>query len=240
MKQRISEQTLPLIAFLLGCVGLLLRLALYTLEEPTGLLPEGHILHITTILLSIATAVLMLVLVRRPDKPTANNPKVAATGAFFAGLWMLPAAFGILEQTDSRLGIFWALLSFAAVPCLILTAWNHFKGQRPRFWANSILCLFFLAHMICQYPLWCGNPQTEDYLLPLLACVFLSLASYQRTVFDQQLRGRRKLLFCSLMAGFFCCCSLAGEGSKHFYLAGALWALTNLYAAYQEDAHVSA
>ena len=240
MKKHFSEQALPLIAVIGGAIGFLLRLALYMLEESTGLLPKGHILHIASIVLSIAIAVLMLIFVRRANAPIVHKPQVAASGAFFAGLWMLPAAFGILEQADSPMDLLWALLSFASIPCLMLTAWRHFKGRTPHFFTNVILCLFFVANMICQYPLWCGNPQLADYLLPLLACVFLSLAAYQRTALDQQAGSYRKLLFFDLMAGFFCICSMAGNGERRFYLAGALWALTNLYAIQQEEPHVSA
>ena len=40
MKKHFSEQALPLIAVIGGAIGFLLRLALYTLEESTGLLPR--------------------------------------------------------------------------------------------------------------------------------------------------------------------------------------------------------
>lgn len=240
MKQHISEQTLPLVSAALGSAGLLLRLALYTQKAPSGLLPAAHPLHIATVILSIATAVLMLIFVRHANEPTERKTNVAASGAFFAGLWMLPVAFETLEQATGRFDIFWALLSFASVPCLMLTAWKQFRGQHPYFGTNAVICLFFITSMLCRYPQWCGNPQVADYLLPLLACVFLSLAAYQRTAFDFQMGNRQNLLFCSLMAEFFCICALAGEGDKRFYLVGALWTLTNLYATHQEAPHVSA
>lgn len=244
MKQRSPKYPLPLIAAALGGAGLLLRLALYLLEEPSGLLPAGHFLHIATVILSIVTGALMYKFSRRPGKHTEYKPKAAAFGAFFAGLWLLPVAFGILEQASGALDVLRTVLAFLSVPSLILTAWQHFKGRKPHFLTNGILCMFFLSHMICQYPLWCGNPQVEDYLLSLLACVFLSLAAYQRTACDLHMGNRRGLVFCSLMAGFFCICALVGAGDRRYYLAGALFALTNLYAIQppkrQEGPHVSA
>lgn len=233
MKRSFPYRFLPMIAAGLGGIGLVLRLVLYSLKEPSGLLPHSHPLHTATIVLSLLTVGAMLYLVRPLDgsaKYRLNFPasQLAATGAFFAGLWLLPVSFEILGQADSRLFFFWATLSFLSVPCLIFTAWCHFKGRRPYFLLHGVICLFFAVHLVCQYRLWSGNPQVEDYLLPLFACVFLTLTAYYRMAFDARMGKRRALLFCGLMAGFFCVCSLAGEGDKRFYFAGAIWTLTNL------------
>lgn len=233
MKQKFSYRLLPLLFAGLGCVGLVLRLALFALEEPSGLLPQNHPLHIAAVLFSFLSAALALYFVLplkgsgkyRPNFPASRT---AALGAVFAGALLLPVSLGIVRQADNRLSIFWAVLCFASAICLILTGMCHSKGRRPHVLLHSTVCLFFAVHMVCQYRLWSGDPQVEDYLFPLFACIFLSLTAYYRVSFDARMGKRRNLLFCGLMAVFFSICSLAGTGNKLFFLAGGLWALTNL------------
>lgn len=233
MKHAFSNRFLPLLAAGLGGICLLLRLALYGLEESTGLLPEAHPLHIATVIISIA-AVLGTVFCVRPLKGSPKyrlnfpSSKSAAFGSCFAGLFLVPTGFDILGQAAGMLDWFRAALAFACVPCLMTAGWCRFKGRRPHFLLHGTVCLFFATHMMCLYRVWSGKPQIEDYLFPLFACVFLSLTAYHRTAFDARMGKRRSLLLCGLLAGFFCVCSLTGDGNRTFYLAGALWSLTCL------------
>jgi hypothetical protein len=246
MKKRVSKHILPLMAVIPGSIGLLLRLALYTRREMGGLLPQAHPLHIATVILSFITAGLTLILIRNAETSERSNraSSVASAGAFFAGLWLLPVAFEILSQARGILDLLHAGLGFLAVPCLIYTAWCHYKNRRPHFLIYGAICLFFSLHMVCQYRLWSSSPQIPDYLLPVFACVFLSLAAYYRAARDLDMSNWRSLLFCAVMAGFFCICSMAGEGDRRYYLAGALWSLTDWLVLEdskpEENHHVSA
>ena len=233
MKRFLPHRAFPLIAVIPGLIGLLLRLALYTLEEPSGLLPHNHFLHIATVILAIITAVLAGFFSAKTKDGflyVHERSPLATVGAILAALCLLPTAFGIQEQASGILNICLTFLTFLAVLCMLVLALLFWKGRRPHFLLHSGICLFFLIYTICQYPHWCANPQLADYLLPLLACVFLNFATYRRAAFDLHAQYSRKLPFFALMAGFFCICSLAGEGSPMFYLAGGLWALTNLCA----------
>ena len=247
MNRRIPQSALPLLTVIPGCIILLLQAKLYTLEEHTGLLPQSHPFYIAALIIGIVTAVLMVILaVRRIE----NTPKVsgrspiAAIGAVFAALLLIPAAFGIWKLANTTLEFFLVILAFVSVPCLLVLAWQFFRGRQPHFLLHDVLCLFFLVYMICQYPLWCGNPQAEDYLFPLFACVCLNFTAYRRAAFDFRSGNLPALTYFGWMAGFFCICSLAGDGDVWFYLAGGLWALTNLYSiqppVQQEDDNVSA
>lgn len=248
MKHNFLHRYPALLAAAPGLVCVLLRLGLYALEAPTGLLPRSHPLHIATLIIAVVTAAAVLRFVLPLKGPGAYAPNFPADrqiafGPCFAALWMLPAAFSIWEQADDRLELVWAILAFAAVPCLICIGIFRFTGRRPYFLVHGLLCLFYSVHMICRYQAWSSNPQVPDYLFALLACVFLTLAAYYRAGFDLDAGNRRKLLLTGLMAGFFCICSLAGEGDKRFFLAGALWALTDLCAVaptQEEQTDVSA
>lgn len=236
MKHNFLNRYPALLAVVPGLVCVLLRLALYTLKEPSGLLPRSHPLHIATLVIALATAaaVLRFVLPQKGSGEYAPNfpaDRRIAFGPWFAALWLLSAAFTILEQADDRLELAWAVLAFVSIPCLLCIGIFRFMGRRPYFLIHGLLCLFFAIHMICQYQAWSSNPQIPDYLFALLGCVFLTLSAYYRTLFDLDAGKQRKLLLTALLAGFFCICSLTGEGERHFFFSGALWALTDLCAA---------
>lgn len=246
MKHTFLHRHPALLAVVPGFVCVLLRLGLYALEEPSGLLPRSHPFHIATLLIALVTvtAVVRFVLpLKEAGEYAPNFPadRLASTGSCFAALWMLPAAFTIGEQAADKLGLVCMALAFATIPCLLCIGIFRFTGRRPYFLIHGLLCLFFAVHIICRYQDWSSNPQIADYLFGLLACVFLTLTAYYRAGFDLDAGKRRKLLLAGLLAGFFCICSLAGEGEKRFYLSGALWALTDLCAIHpaptQEEQH---
>ena len=248
--KRTSSFSPPLLSVGLGAVCMLLRLGLYAQKESSGLLPYAHPLHIASLVIGVLAVFLIAVSVmnlKGSGSFASNFPasRIAACGSFFAGLWLLPAAFSILESADTRIGVAWAVSGFCAVPCLIYNSWCRFTGRRTHFLLHGSLCLFYLLTMLCRYRLWSGNPQIPDYLFPLFGCVFLALATYYRMQFALGQGQRRALLFCGLTAGFCCIASLAGEGDKQFYLSGALWALTDLCSIQpppypEEKNHVSA
>lgn len=246
MKQTFLHRYPSLLAVVPGFVCFLLRLGLYALEEPSGLLPRSHPLHIATLVIALTTAVAVLrfVLPLKGSGAYGTNfpaDPLAMTGSCFAALWMLPVAFDIGEHAAGKLDLAWTVLAFLAVPCLLCIGLFRRTGRRPFFLIHGTLCLFFAIHMLCQYQTWSSNPQIADYFFGLLACVFLALAAYHRALFDLDAGKRKQLLLCGLLAGFFCICSLAGEGEKRFYLSGALWALTDLCAIHpaptQEEQH---
>lgn len=235
MKQTFLHRYPSLLAAAPGLVCFLLRLGLYTLEEPSGLLPRSHPFHIATLVIALVTAAAVYRFIL-PQKgsgtygPNFPADPLAVAGPCFAALWLLPVAFDIGERAVGKLDLAWAVLAFLAVPCLLCIGLFRHAGRRPHFLIHGMLCLFFAIHMLCQYQTWSSNPQIADYFFGLLACVFLTLTAYYRALFDLDDGKRRKLLLCGLLAGFFCICSLAGEGEKRFYLSGALWALTDLCA----------
>ena len=233
MKRNRFYPYLPLAVALMGGAGCALRMALYTLEESSGLLPQNHPLHIAAVIFSalVALAVTLAVLpLDGSSKYRLNFPasSIAGFGALAAGIFMMPNALAILGQATNPLSLVWALLAFLCAPCMMITGICRLKGRRPYFLLHAAICLYFAIHMVCQYRIWSGTPQVETHLIPLLACVFLALTGYYRTAFDVNMAVRRQLLLCGLPAGFFCISSLGGNGNKWFYLAGGFWSLTCL------------
>lgn len=233
MKRSVSYQLLPWPVAALGCIALVLRLALYTMENTGGLLPARHPLYLISLALAGAAALILLGFLPKlkgPQGYAENFPfsRPRAQGSFVSGLLMFPVISGIFSSRSSTLDLVWAVLGLTACICLIASGYMQLSGKKPYFVLYFLICLFFVCNMVCSYRIWSGNPQVEDYIFSLFACIFLSLFAYQKAAFSADAGSRRMLLFSGLMALFFCVASLAGPGNGQFYAAGGLWAISNL------------
>ena len=232
MKRTYPFPFFPLLSAGLGGICLLLRTGLYLLEEPSGLLPQNHPLHIASLLISAVTFLLMLrFAISRKDSADREGkflpPFSAALCIGLSALWMLPAAFESWKTEEGTFGLVWTVFGFLAVGCLLTIACFRLKGRPPHFLFRGILCLYFAIHMLGYYRYWSAMPQLADYLFPLCASVCLSLTAYYRASFDSHPGQYRRLLLGALMSIYFCVCALASPGENCFYLAGALWALAD-------------
>lgn len=233
MKRPVSHKPLPLLPAATGLIALLLRLALYTMENESSLLPHNHPLYIASLALAAATAAAVLFFIL-PLKGSAeyrdNFPasRTAAAGSLIAGALLVPVAFGVWKDAFTTLDQIWAVLTFASSVCLLVSGWCQWTGKQPHFAMHVTVCLFYALHMICQYRVWSGNPQVEDYIFSLFGCIFLALFAFHRVAFAAGAGHRRMLLFCGLMAVFFCLPALIGGNNRCFFLSGGIWTVTNL------------
>lgn len=233
MKRSVSYKLLPFLSAGLGAIVLILRFALYTMENQSGLLPAWHPLYIATLILAPVTAVLMALFtlgLKGSNQYEVNFPfsRIRALCSFLAGLFLFPVASGILSGAADKLDLLWAVLGFAAGICLIISGCFQLKGRGPHFLVYFVICLFFAFHMVCKYRDWSGCPQVEDYIFSLFGCIFLTLFAYHRAAFAAGLGKRRMMLYSGLMAVFFCICALIGDGDARFFAAGGIWAAGNL------------
>lgn len=252
MKKILSPICLPAIAGAAGGIGLLLRLGLYAMQDSNGLLPAQHPLHIASVVIAVCAAAIIAVTVKPLDGSNRyrdNFPPspVSGVGSLFTAICLLPAVFVLFENASGNLDYAVAVFGLLSIPCLLFTGYCQWKGKRPSLLFHGAICLFFALHMVCRYRLWSGNPQIEDYLLPLFGSVFLTLGAYYRTAFDAGMGRRRMLIYCGLMALVSCLPSVAGSDDAAFFLAGAVWTATNLcvltpprHQKDGEDSHVSA
>ncbi len=233
MKRPASYKLLPLLPVGTGGIALILRLALYTMKNESGLLPHNHPLYIATLILAVATALIVGFFVFRLDgssEYSVNFPdrRACGFGALFAGLWLIRTAFTVWESSVIRLDDIWTALAFGAVVCFITVSILSLKGKQPHFALFFFICLYFAIHMVCRYREWSGNPQVEDYIFSVFGCIFLSLFSYHRAAFTLGSGRRRMLLFSGMMAMFFCLPMIIHGNDREFFLAGFIWAGTNL------------
>lgn len=233
-KPTIKLSALPFLVLGAGGIGLVLRVLLYMLGmDSRGLLPRYHVLHVITLLLTVLVAAGLVYVIwplggssrYRKNFPASRS---AAAGIWTSALCLLISAFNLVRRADETLEYILTALAFSSVVSLLVTGWLRLRGKRPFIAFHSILCLFYVCNMVCQYRVWSGNPQLPDYLFQIFACVFLTLSSYYRAAFDLGMGRRRLFLFSSLMAVYLCFLSLVGSGDGMFYFACGLWVLSGL------------
>lgn len=233
MKRSVSYKLLPWLSAVLGGIAAIARFALYTLENTAGLLPHRHPLHILSLLVAACALVVTGIFIRnlsgtdayKPNFPFSRN---RAQSSFIAALMLLPVMSRILDDKAGPLALIWTMLGYAACGLLLATAYFQMRGEKPHFLLYFGICLFLVFHTVCSYRIWSGNPQVEDYIFSVFACVFLTLFAYHKTMFSADGGKRRMTLFTGLMAMFFCAAALVGPEDGQFYAAGFLWATGNL------------
>ena len=235
MKKKVSYKLLPFLPLICGCIALILRQALYTMQNESGLLPRNHPFYLATLGLAalVALTVGCFVLSLKGSRDYEENfpqSKVSAIGSVLAGICLAFAVLSFYKNLALVMPLdnMWMILCLAAAISLIWAGYFLWVGKPVPFWNYFLVCLYFALHMIIRYREWSGNPQTEDYIFAIFACVCLNLFAYQRAAFCAGMGQRRMLLFCGLMALFFCPSMICGSNDTLFYLAGTIWAATNL------------
>ena len=93
---------------------------------------------------------------------------------------------------------------------------------------NGLICLYLMLTLVNLYRTWSSSPQLQNYVFPLIGCVFVMLACYHDAAFSANAGSRRAHTFFHLMAVYLCVASLPENDSPLFYLALAVWMLTGI------------
>lgn len=233
MKDILNPKKLPTLISWLGGLGFLLRWLLYRVGvDEKGLLMSSHPAEVLLWILTAATAVLIVSMVWRLEGSNkyADNFQVSADsaiGAFALAIGIVitllgdGAAMTTLEKLRKAAGF---LAAAAAVPAGV----SRLQGKRPFFAYHSLICVFFAIHMVSRYQAWSGDPQLQDHVFNLFACVALTLFAYHQAAFDVGSGKRRMQLAMGLLAVYTCLVVLANTEHWVLYLTGAIWAGTNL------------
>lgn len=226
-----KSKMLPVLAVALGLVTMALRSGLYLSgRDEKNLLVPGHILsYCVWGSVLVAAVVLGLGIVRKfREQPLTER---AGIGGAMGDLALCTAVgfsvftqgipFTAVEKISSIVGV-------VCVPALLVAAVSRFRGKHPFFACNVCVCVYFCLHLIACYGSWSANPQLQDYVLSMLACVALSLFAYQQAAADVQLGNSQVQYVLGLLAGYLTIAGLYGVEKPWLYLAAGFWALTNL------------
>lgn len=224
---------LPYMTLIAGAVAFALRLGL----QNTGIDEKGLLIpfHAAGILLYILTVLFVaaLVLCVRPLNGVSRYNKLfresrlSAVGCVLAAAGILYTA---LEQAFGQpdvLTILSALVAVGAAVCLVRIGMFRQKGTHPSYLLHTVVTVYLMLLLVCQYRHWSPEPQFLLYFFPLLCSIFLTLTAYQATCLDARKGSRRWYTFCNQAALYFCFVGLVSEYWV-FYLAMGLWTGTNL------------
>ncbi len=233
MKNILKPEKLPLLTVALGSIGLVLRLLLYMVAvDEKNLVRMGHPLEILLWLVTAAAAVLVIAGVRNcaGSRRYSHNFGPSRLGAVGTAALAVGVVVTVLEGGVAPAGLELVrdLLGVLSGAGLLVAAFSRWQGKKPFFLLYGLVCVFFAIHMVSSYQLWSSNPQIQDYVFTLIACIGLMLFSYQQAAFCAGLGKRRRLLAMGLTSVFSCLVCVSGTENPILYLTGGIWAVTNL------------
>ena len=228
VKNILKPEKLPLLTVALGSLGLVLRMLLYMVAvDAKNLVRMGHPPEILLWLVTIAAAVLIINAVRKGYSVNFGNARMGGLGTavMAAGVVITVLEGGIAPTGLEKIRDLLGLLSGAGLAAAAVSRW---QGKQPFFLLYGIICVFFAIHMVSCYQLWSSNPQIQDYVFTLAACIGLMLFSYQQAAFYAGIGKEKWLLAMGLVSVFSCLVCVSGTENPILYLTGGIWGVTNL------------
>lgn len=232
MKNVVRPNILPWFSLGCGGLGLVLRHWLYQNMDEKGLLPAAHPAQALLFILTALTLAVIFLCVRelKPiDKYIRLFPAGIgrALGCAAGAVGVLAGAVFQLGSDGGALGIPVFVTGILATFSLGLTAFYRLRGKRPSFLLHTVLTVFLMLYTVGRCRIWSAEPQLQEYVFSLFACVCLMLTGYYLSVLDTRMDSRKWLVFFNQAALFFCCLSLNGE-NRLFYLGMLLWLALDL------------
>jgi len=232
VKFTLKPTMLPWLTLGLGGIGLAVRSWLYSSAlDSTGLFVPSHPANILTWVVTFA-AMVVLILCLRFSMPGGEYLKlfpksiVATSGCFIGAVGI--AASGILELMALPKADYTAIATLVAgilgSASLVYLGLCRFWDMRPSVLFRSLVCVYFMLHLISQYRSWSAETQLQEFFFQLRASVLLMLASYHRATLEDGKRPLRRYLIFHQLALFFCCMAMVGQ-NRLFYLTMGAWTL---------------
>lgn len=234
MKNVVRPNILPWFSLGCGGLGLALRLWLYGDMDENGLLPKAHPAEALLFILTALTLAALFLCVREL-KPINKYSRLfpadigRALGCAAGALGVLVGSVFQLGSNGGALGVPIFVTGILAALSLGLTAFYRLRGRRPSFLLHTVLTVFFMLYTVGRCRIWSAEPQLQEYVFSLFACVCLMLTGYYLSVLDAHGGSRKWLVFSNQAALFFCCLSL-NEENRLFYLGMVLWLALDLCA----------
>ena len=224
---------LPLWILLAGLLGLGLRYwLLKTGIDEKGLFIADHpadtLSYILTAVVLACLGIWCLGVVRTPSYDRLFHPSAMPwVGAIIGCAGILATDVYELLQLKDIVSLLCFLAGIGACGCLLYTGFCRLKGRHPKILFRSIVTVYCMIHLVSQYRLWSALSQVQLYFFPVLASVFLMLATYQHTSMDAGFANAGQYIFTTMASAFFCFMAVPATGGL-FYLAMALWLLLDI------------
>lgn len=222
---------MPYLALGGGCLGLLLRVWLFTTGvDERGLFRTEHPANtLSFVVLALALAGLYLCLRTGTQK---TNPQMLLPKSTLALVGSLIGACGIgitvvwdIAQSQDRITVICCVLGVLAGLGMALAAIFRFLKVRPNVLFHGLVTIYLMIRLVRQYRLWSAEPELQVYFFPLLASVFFMLTAYYRTTLDNQSGNHRWLMFFNYGSVLLSLSALYSQDWL-FYLSFGIWCAT--------------
>lgn len=234
MKSILKPKSLPWAVALLGIVGCALRGSLYArFIDPRNLLPRMHPVTLVLLALTVLTAVLVVLTVRRCTgsegyRDNFQSSLPAALGHILLGAGILLTVLLPQNMLPGLMGKMWKVAGVASALLLCYAGFARVLGKKPFFLSYVVTSVFFALHLVYHYRTWCSDPQLQNYFFAFTAGLGLMVFAYYQAAVCVGFGNRRMLLGTGLMTVYLCLAAIPNAENLYLYLGGALWTLTGL------------
>lgn len=177
--------------------------------DAKGLYLAGHPGWILLCVFSVAVVVFVFLVSRiagDDNRYKTNFPRsvigmvgymILALVLAYNGIAQLLGAEDLLDQLE-------ALLAMLSAVTLAVTGIERLRGSRPPYFLHMIPCVYLAVRMFLLGRDLGSEPQLIGYLFTFLGAVSVIPAFYWLWAFDVKMGSRRRSLFWSLCASYFC------------------------------------
>lgn len=218
-----KKTNLLVAAPILGIVAMLVRGMMYSYcIDDRGLLMTGRPEVIYLAVLTLA-AVVLCFLIQEPEK---TRPSHAIPYTWFATAMLWP-------QSVSSAGAMKHLLIVSQAAGAVLaaaTVYFAIQKKKPVFGLSAGLCVCMILRLVASYQVWSRDPQIQDYIFALLACLCLTAFFYQQTALEAGLGSKIWRLRFAFLGGYLCFAASVDTELNCFYTYAAFGLLTEALA----------
>lgn len=197
--------------------------------DARGLYPTDHPGWIGFLALTSAAVFAIWYLTRRVSDHDRYEQNFSAGILPAMGCWAAAAAifyYSIINLSASALIVkIAAWMGFITTGALLSCGLCRKVGKKPHALTHLMPALFFALVMLQLARLTSDETEFVRFISPFLALLSTMLAAFQQWGFDVQLGSRKKSLFWSLTALFFCAAAIADTNSRMLFIALSVWHL---------------
>lgn len=202
MKRRFNTAPILIFSLVAGLIGCGLQLWLsQTGVDANGLLIPGH--NATYLLLGLSVCTTLILFYISTGVPKDMHYSTLGRAQKFSIAGNILSASGILLTVlNDALSPTLTAVALAAIAILVAQLYTQ-KNKGLHFWFCAGITAFLLLLPLLQYPVWCVETQTQNYIYPLFASISLLLAAYHRTEAELGLFHSKRMVFFHAMAVYF-------------------------------------
>lgn len=216
-----KKTNLLVAAPILGFLAAFSRNGLYQAGmDQRGLLTPGRPEAIYLAVLTLA-AVVLCFLVQEPEK---SRYRAVDAYIWFAAALLWPQSLS--DTAASTMRLLFALSRYVGAALAAALAWFAFRKKKPVFGLSAGLCVCFILRLVACYQVWSRDPQIQDYIFELLACLCLTAFFYQQTALEAGLGSRTWRLRFGFLGCYLCLATWSAPQLSYPYLWAGIGVLT--------------